>query len=64
MNRNMIVVRNGTELTIVNAVRLNNKNLEILDELGTVKNIIRLGDFHGLDDQFYIDKGFVAQTYL
>lgn len=56
MNRNMIVVRNGTELTIVNAVRLNNKNLEILDELGTVKNIIRLGDFHGLDDQFYIDK--------
>lgn len=56
MNRNMIVVSNGTELTIVNAVRLNNKNLEILDELGTVKNIIRLGDFHGLDDQFYIDK--------
>lgn len=56
MNRNMVIVRNGSELTLVNAVRLDSKNLEQLDKLGTIKNIIRLGDFHGLDDQFYIDK--------
>ena len=56
MNRNMIIVRDGSELTLINAVRLNIKNLEHLDTLGSVKNIIRLGDFHGLDDQFYIDR--------
>lgn len=55
MNHNMIIVRSGTEITLINAVRLDSKNLDILDQLGTVKNIIRLGDFHGLDDQFYID---------
>lgn len=55
MNRNMIVVRDGTELSIINAVRLNEDNLKILNTLGHVKNVIRLGDFHGLDDQFYID---------
>ncbi|KYQ70625.1 hypothetical protein AZH43_03925 [Acinetobacter pragensis] len=56
MNRNMVIVRDGNELTLINAVRLDTKNLEKLDELGEVKNIIRLGDFHGLDDQFYIDQ--------
>lgn len=55
MNRNMVIVRDGSELTLINAVRLDSTNLEHLDKLGTVKNIIRLGDFHGLDDQFYID---------
>ena len=55
MNRNMVIVRDGIELTIINAVRLNAENKKILDQLGTVKHIIRLGDFHGLDDQFYID---------
>ena len=55
MNRNMVIVRDGAELTLINAVRLDSKNVEHLDKLGVVKNIIRLGDFHGLDDQFYID---------
>lgn len=55
MNRNMVIVRNGTDLTVINAVRLNDNNRKKLDDLGKVKNIIRLGDFHGLDDQFYID---------
>lgn len=55
MNRNMIIVKEEGELTIINAVRLNEKNLEELNQLGRVKNVIRLGDFHGLDDQFYVD---------
>ena len=55
MNRNMVIVRQGSELTIINAVRLNEHNHEKLNALGTVKHIIRLGDFHGLDDQYYLD---------
>ena len=55
MNRNMVIVREGHDLIIINAVRLNQQNLEKLNQLGTVKHVIRLGDFHGLDDQFYID---------
>ena len=55
MNRNMVVVRDGNELTIINAVRLNEENEKQLNKLGKVTNVIRLGDFHGLDDQFYID---------
>lgn len=55
MNRNMIIVKQGDDLTLINAVRLNTQGLAQLNQLGRVKNIIRLGDFHGLDDQFYID---------
>ncbi|ENW95632.1 hypothetical protein [Acinetobacter sp. NIPH 298] len=56
MNRNMVIVRQGDELTIINAVRISESELKILENLGTVRHIIRLGDFHGLDDQFYIDR--------
>lgn len=56
MNRNMIIVKQEQDLTLINAVRLNNEGLKQLADLGTVKHLIRLGDFHGLDDQFYIDQ--------
>lgn len=55
MNRNMVVVRDGQDLIIINAVRLNDENLQYLNQLGVVKHVIRLGDFHGLDDQYYLD---------
>ncbi len=55
MNRNMLIVRQGQYLTLINPVRLNTDGLAKLKELGDVKNVIRLGDFHGLDDQFYVD---------
>lgn len=56
MNRNMVIIRQNNELTLINAVRLNEHGLSQLNHLGVVKHIIRLGDFHGLDDQFYIDR--------
>ena len=56
MNRNMLIVKQGQELTLINAVRLNDEGLKQLAELGNVKHLIRLGDFHGLDDQFYLDQ--------
>ena len=53
-SRNMIIVREGSDLTLVNTVRLDEDGLKALDELGTVKNIMRIGDLHGLDDAFYL----------
>jgi hypothetical protein len=56
MNRNMMVLKEGNELTLINPVRMNEQGLASLDTLGAVKNIIRLGDFHGLDDPFYLQR--------
>lgn len=55
-SRNMIVVREGTALTLVNTVRLDAEGLAQLDGLGSVKNIVKLGTFHGIDDPYYIDR--------
>lgn len=56
MNRNMLIVKQGQDLILINAVRLNDQGLKQLEQLGSVKHVIRLGDFHGLDDQFYLDQ--------
>lgn len=56
MSRNMIVLKNDGELILINPVRMTEDGLARLDELGNVKFIFRLGDFHGLDDQFYLDR--------
>lgn len=50
--RNMIVLREGTELTLVNAVRLDAAGEAALAELGTVKHLVKLGFFHTLDDPY------------
>ncbi len=55
-----IVRRQGTdgsyELTLINTIRLNEKTLTKLTELGTIKNVVRLGAFHGVDDAFYLQR--------
>lgn len=56
MNRNMVIIKQNNELTLINAVRMSEAELEKLEVLGVIKHVIRLGDFHGLDDQFYIDR--------
>lgn len=55
-SRNMIIVREGSDLSLINTVRLTEEGLKELEKLGQVKNIIRLGAFHGRDDQFYLDR--------
>jgi hypothetical protein len=55
-SRNMVVVKNANELTLINTVRLNEIGLAALDNLGQVKNVVRIGAFHGRDDAFYLDK--------
>ena len=55
-SRNMTVIRDGDDLTLINSVRLNDHGLAELDKLGTVKHIIRLAGFHGSDDPFYKER--------
>jgi hypothetical protein len=54
-SRNMIIVRDDKELSLINTVRLSEEGLKSLDELGKVTKIISIGAFHGRDDAFYID---------
>ena len=54
--RSMTIVRSGTDLTIINSLRLDQGGLAGLDQLGAVKNIVRIGSSHGRDDAFYSDR--------
>lgn len=56
LSRNMAIVKSGTELTLIDPIRLNKRGLRDLDKLGTVKHLIRLGGGHGSDDPFYVDR--------
>ncbi len=55
-SRNMTVIRTGTELTLANTVRLDAGGLAEIDALGEVKHVAKLGQFHGRDDAFYLDR--------
>ena len=54
--RNMTVIREGTDLTLISAVRLKDEDLTELEKLGTVRHVLKLGFFHGMDDAFYVQK--------
>jgi len=54
-SNNMVIVRNGSVLTLVNTLRLNEEGLKELDKLGRVTQVIRLGAFHDRNDVFYLD---------
>ncbi len=56
ITRNMVVVRHAGELTLINPVRMNEAGLVELDALGSVKHVLRLGSFHGIDDPFYMER--------
>lgn len=55
-SRNMTILRQGGELTLVNSVRLSEQGLSELERLGKVAHVIRLAGFHGRDDAFYKEK--------
>lgn len=52
-SRNMTIVRDGDELTLINAVRLDEDGLQALEQLGKVTNVVKIGSMHGVDDAFY-----------
>ncbi|MEZ4221660.1 MAG: hypothetical protein R3B13_12085 [Polyangiaceae bacterium] len=51
--RNMVVLREGKELSVINSVRLDDETETKLNELGTVKHVVKIGAFHGMDDPYY-----------
>lgn len=55
-SRNMTIVSEDGNLTIFNSVKLDEEGLKALDQLGKVINVVRLGDMHGIDDSFYINR--------
>lgn len=56
INRNMAVVRHEGELTLINCVRMDEAGLKALEALGEVRHVVRLGPFHGMDDEFYVNR--------
>jgi hypothetical protein len=55
-SRTMVVLRENGALTLLNTVRLGEEGLRDLEALGEVRNVVRLGAFHGRDDPFYRDR--------
>ena len=56
ITRNMAIVRHESELTLVDPIRLSPGEEKRLEQLGTVKRILRLGSMHGVDDPYYMDR--------
>lgn len=54
--RSMTVVAEGKDLTVINSIRLTAEGERELDALGTVKHVVKLSDFHGIDDPYYVDR--------
>lgn len=52
-SRNMSIIREGDQLTLVNAIRLDEAGLAALEQLGKVKHVVKLGAAHGIDNAFY-----------
>jgi hypothetical protein len=53
--RNMVILRHGGELTVINSVRLDAEGESALDALGKVTHVMKIG-FHGMDDAYYVDR--------
>jgi hypothetical protein len=56
MNRNMIIARDNETLTLVSPVRLSKADEVKLENLGSIKHVIRIGYYHGVDDRYYVDR--------
>jgi hypothetical protein len=52
VSRNMVIVRSGDELTLLNPIRLDATGEAALEQLGQVRHLVRLGCFHGCDDAY------------
>ena len=55
-SRNMAIIRDKGELTLINPVRMDEAGLAELDKLGKVTHVMRLVASHGMDDPFYVDR--------
>jgi hypothetical protein len=55
-SRNMVILKDGDNLCIVNPVRLNEGEEKKLLELGKIHSILKLGRLHSVDLPYYMDK--------
>ena len=62
ISRNMGIVREESEVTLINPIRLRSDTEYKLKTIGEIKNIVRLGAFHGIDDAYYVE-AFNAQFW-
>lgn len=53
--RTMTIVRHDGDLTLINAVRVDDATLAELNKLGAIKNVVRIG-MHGMDDAWYVQE--------
>lgn len=56
ITRNMAIVRQGDELSLINPIRVSREVELQIEALGSIKHIVRLGAFHGIDDPYYSEK--------
>lgn len=56
ITRTMTIVRNGTDLTIISPVRLSSEGELELERLGTVRHVVKIGFYHGMDDAYYLER--------
>jgi hypothetical protein len=54
--RNMTIIREGEGLVIVHPVVMPPPEQAKVEALGRIEHIVRLGDFHGMDDALYQEK--------
>lgn len=56
ITRNMAIIREGGEVTLLNPVRVDDRVEAQIAALGEIRHVIRLGCFHGIDDPYYVQK--------
>jgi len=55
ISRNMTIVRQDGELSLINPIRVDERGLAALRRLGRVRRIVSLGALHGIDDPWWRD---------
>jgi hypothetical protein len=55
-SRNMIILKDGDRLCLVNPVRLNEEEEKKLLSMGKIHSILKLGRLHSVDVPYYMDK--------
>ncbi len=62
ISRNMAIIQDGDELSVINPLRLTAQGEQELQALGKVVRVMRLGAMHGADDAYYV-KRFNAEFW-
>jgi len=56
ISRLMVIVKSGEELSLISAVRLSDEGEAELAKLGKVRNVLKIGAFHGMDDAYSVER--------